>query len=94
MTAVRYIPGTWLGIVRSHTAVLLEPDTKPALIAALWGLLESRPEVHEVLHAVTSSSGGSLANIPFTDTQAYIALTAFVLNLIVVVVLTFVFRAL
>lgn len=64
MTAVRYIPGTWLGIVRSHTAVLLEPDTKPALIAALWGLLESRPEVHEVLHAVTSSSGGSLANIP------------------------------
>ncbi|SEQ17909.1 FHA domain-containing protein [Arthrobacter sp. OV608] len=64
MTAVSYIPGTWLGIVRSHTAVLLEPDTKPALIAALWGLLESRPEVHEVLHAVTSSSGGSLANIP------------------------------
>ncbi|WP_285314078.1 FHA domain-containing protein [Pseudarthrobacter sp. fls2-241-R2A-168] len=64
MTAVSYIPGTWLGIVRSHTVVLLEPDTKPALIAALWGLLESRPEVHEVLHAVTSSSGGSLANIP------------------------------
>jgi hypothetical protein len=64
MTAVSYIPGTWLGIVRSHTAVLLEPDTKPALIAALWDLLESRPEVHEVLHAVTSSSGGSLANIP------------------------------
>lgn len=64
MTAVSYIPGTWLGIVRSHTAVLLEPATKPALIAALWGLLESRPEVHEVLHAVTSSSGGSLANIP------------------------------
>ncbi|WP_142060304.1 FHA domain-containing protein [Pseudarthrobacter sp. B4EP4b] len=64
MTAVSYVPGTWLGIVRSHTVVLLEPGTKPALVAALWGLLESRPEVHEVLHAVTSSSGGSLANIP------------------------------
>jgi hypothetical protein len=64
MTAVNYIPGTWLGIVRSHTAVLLGPGTQPALIAALWDLLESRPEVHEVLHAVTSSSGGSLANIP------------------------------
>jgi hypothetical protein len=64
MTAVSYIPGTWLGIVRSHTAVLLGPGTQPALIAALWDLLESRPEVHEVLHAVTSSSGGSLANIP------------------------------
>ncbi|MDQ0676369.1 hypothetical protein QFZ36_003930 [Pseudarthrobacter siccitolerans] len=64
MTAVSYIAGTWLGIVRSHTAVLLGPGTQPALIAALWDLLESRPEVHEVLHAVTSSSGGSLANIP------------------------------
>jgi hypothetical protein len=64
MTAVNYMPGTWLGIVRSHTAVLLGPGTQPALIAALWDLLESRPEVHEVLHAVTSSSGGSLANIP------------------------------
>jgi hypothetical protein len=64
MTAVSYIPGTWLAIVRSHTAVLLGPDTQPVLIAALWDLLESRPEVHEVLHTVTSSSGGSLANIP------------------------------
>ncbi|MET1088760.1 MAG: FHA domain-containing protein [Arthrobacter sp.] len=64
MSAVRYIPGTWLGIVRSRTAVLLEPDTQPALIATLWDLLQSRPEEHEVLHAVTSGSGGSLANIP------------------------------
>jgi hypothetical protein len=64
MSAVSYVPGTWLGIVRSRTAVLLGPDTQPALIAAVWDLLGSRPEGHEVLHAVTSSSGGSLANIP------------------------------
>ncbi|WP_461189602.1 FHA domain-containing protein [Arthrobacter sp. Z4-13] len=64
MTAVSYTPGTWLGIVRSRTVVLLGPDTQPALTAALWDLLASRPEVHEVLHAVTSSSGGSLANMP------------------------------
>ena len=59
-----YLPGTWLGIVRSRTAVLLGPDTPPALVAALWDLLATRPEVHEVLHAVTNSHGGSLANIP------------------------------
>jgi SSS family solute:Na+ symporter len=38
--------------------------------------------------------GGSLANIPFTNTPAYIALTAFVLNVLVVIVLTVLFRAL
>ena len=38
--------------------------------------------------------GGSLAEIPFTDTRAYIALTAFAINIIIVVVLTLVFRAL
>ncbi len=59
-----YLPGTWLGIIRSRTAVLLGPDTPPALVAALWDLLATRPEVHEVLHAVTNSHGGSLANIP------------------------------
>ena len=38
--------------------------------------------------------GGSLATIPFTDTQGYIALTAFGINLFVVVILTVAFRAL
>jgi hypothetical protein len=60
----RYLPGSWLGIIRSRTAVLLGPDTPPALVSALWDLLATRPEVHEVLHAVTNSHGGSLANIP------------------------------
>ncbi|MFF1253954.1 FHA domain-containing protein [Pseudarthrobacter sp. NPDC058329] len=64
MAATSYSPGTWFGIVRSRTAVFLGPDTQPALVAALWDLLEGRPEVHEVLHAVTSSSGASLANMP------------------------------
>ncbi|MGF9647483.1 hypothetical protein AAIH32_05890 [Pseudarthrobacter oxydans] len=70
MAATSYIPGTsylsgtWLGIIRSRTAVLLGPDTPPALVSALWDLLATRPEVHEVLHAVTNSHGGSLVNIP------------------------------
>jgi SSS family solute:Na+ symporter len=37
--------------------------------------------------------GGPLAVMPFTDTKGYIALTAFVINVIVVVVLTLVLRA-
>ncbi|GGI84678.1 FHA domain-containing protein [Pseudarthrobacter scleromae] len=64
MTATSYVPGTWLGIVRGSTAVILGPDSPPALAGAVWDLLGTGPEVHEVLHAVTSSSGGSLAQIP------------------------------
>ncbi|WP_427115304.1 FHA domain-containing protein [Pseudarthrobacter scleromae] len=64
MTGTSYVPGTWLGIVRGSTAVILGPDSPPALAGAVWDLLGTGPEVHEVLHAVTSSSGGSLAQIP------------------------------
>ncbi len=64
MTGTSYVPGTWLGIVRGSTAVILGPDSPPALAGAVWDLLGTSPEVHEVLHAVTSSSGGSLAQIP------------------------------
>ena len=64
MAANNYVPGTWLGIVRSRTAIVLGPGTPPQLVHSLWELLESRPEVHELLHAVTSSFGVSLAQIP------------------------------
>ncbi|RAX15750.1 hypothetical protein DC347_14285 [Pseudarthrobacter sp. AG30] len=64
MTAASYIPGSWLGVVRSGTAVLLGPESPAELAGALWELLAARPEPHEVLAAVTSSSGGSLARIP------------------------------
>ncbi|UTT70819.1 hypothetical protein NMQ03_06780 [Arthrobacter sp. DNA4] len=64
MTGASYIPGTWLGIVRSGTAVLLGPETPAGLAGAIWELLASQPEPHEVLAAVTSSSGGSLTRIP------------------------------
>ncbi|MDQ0769956.1 hypothetical protein QF031_002705 [Pseudarthrobacter defluvii] len=64
MTGASYIPGRWLGIVRSQTAVLLGPEAPAELAGALWELLAGRPEPHEVLAAVTSSSGGSLTRIP------------------------------
>ena len=41
-----------------------------------------------------SHFGGPLELIPFTDTKGYIALTAFVINVLVAVVLTLVFRGL
>ncbi|NIK57447.1 SSS family solute:Na+ symporter [Kribbella shirazensis] len=60
-------------------------------VAMVFGTLEA----YNVINPATKKHfGGSLANIPFTDTQSYIALTAFGLNLIVVVALTVVFRAL
>ena len=64
MTGASYVPGTWLGILRSRTAVLLGPDTAQATAGAVWELLGSKPAVHEVLHVVTSISGGSLTRIP------------------------------
>lgn len=65
MVSSSYTPGTWLGVVRSGTAVLLAPATPPALVGSLWELLGGQPEVHEVLHAVTSASSGSLAQMPW-----------------------------
>ncbi|NUU33283.1 FHA domain-containing protein [Arthrobacter sp. C9C5] len=65
LAEVSYTPGTWLGVVRSGTVVLLRPDTDRALVDSLWTLLAADPEIHEVLDAVTSASGGSLARLPW-----------------------------
>jgi hypothetical protein len=62
---VSYTPGTWLGVVRSGIVVLLRPDTDRALVESLWTLLAGNPEIPEVLDAVTSASGGSLARLPW-----------------------------
>ncbi|MET3720241.1 MULTISPECIES: FHA domain-containing protein [unclassified Arthrobacter] len=64
MATANYTAGPWLGLLRSRTAVFLGPGTPPALVQSIWDLLEDAPEVHEVLHAVTSSFGVSLAQIP------------------------------
>jgi solute:Na+ symporter, SSS family len=52
---------------------------------AAWGV------INPVTHA---HFGGPIANIPFTNIPIYIAVTAFVINALVAVVLTLVFRAL
>ncbi|HEX9087374.1 MAG TPA: hypothetical protein VF867_07620, partial [Arthrobacter sp.] len=63
--AARYTPGSWLGVVRSGTVVLLRPDSAAALVESVWQLLATSPQVHEVLDAVTAASGGSLARLPW-----------------------------
>lgn len=64
MTGTSYVPGTWLGIVRSHTAVILGPDTPQALADSVWNLIAGKTEVYEVLQAITGSAGGNLSRIP------------------------------
>ncbi|MBT2520523.1 FHA domain-containing protein [Arthrobacter sp. ISL-28] len=64
MTAANYAPGTWFGLVRSGTAVILGPEAPPELVRTLWKLLQDRPEMHDVLHAVTGGLGVPLSSCP------------------------------
>ena len=64
MASADYAPGGWFGIVRSQTAVILGPESQPALVRNIWDLLEGGPEVHEVLHAVTGGLGVPLSGLP------------------------------
>jgi SSS family solute:Na+ symporter len=60
-------------------------------VAMIFGTISA----YNVINPATKKHfGGSLANIPFTEKQAYIGLTAFVINLVVVIVATVVLRAL
>jgi SSS family solute:Na+ symporter len=60
-------------------------------VAMVFGTISA----YNVINPATKKHfGGTLANIPFTQTQAYIALTAFVINMVVVIVATVVLRAL
>ncbi|MEV5963960.1 monocarboxylate uptake permease MctP [Kribbella sp. NPDC051952] len=60
-------------------------------VAMLYGTLEA----YNVVNPATKKHfGASVTNIPFTDTQAYIGLTAFGINVIVTVALTVLLRAL
>ncbi len=60
-------------------------------VGIIYGTFAAYGVVNPVTHA---HFGGSIAPIPFTNISVYIAVTAFVMNAIVSVVLTMVFRAL
>jgi len=57
----------------------------------LYGTIAAYGVVNPVTHA---HFGGSIAPFPFTDVSVYIAVSAFVINAVVAVVLTLIFRAL
>ncbi len=85
-------------------------QTFPAIVAGLYtrwfhrwalfagwatGIVFGTWSAWAVINPVTGKHlGGSIAKIPFTDIPVYIAVTAFAINAIVAIVLTFVFRAL
>ena len=58
------------------------------------GMLYGTITAYNVVNPVTGNHfGGSLANIPMIGQMGYIALTAFVINVLVAAALTFVFNA-
>jgi SSS family solute:Na+ symporter len=85
-------------------------QTFPAIVAGLYtrwfhrwalllgwavGIIYGTVAAYGVVNPVTHAHfGGSIAPIPFTNISIYIAVTAFVMNAIVSVVFTLIFRAL
>ncbi|MCU1582173.1 MAG: sodium:solute symporter [Microbacteriaceae bacterium] len=64
------------------------------LIGWAVGIVYGTVSAYNVINPATKAHfGGSIATIPFTDIPVYIAVTAFVINAIVSVVLTIVFKA-
>jgi len=84
-------------------------QTFPAIVAGLYtrwfhrwalligwaaGILYGTVAAYNVVNPVTHAHfGGSIAPIPFTNVPVYIAVTAFVINALVSVILTVIFRA-
>ncbi|WP_285726604.1 FHA domain-containing protein [Psychromicrobium xiongbiense] len=64
MSQIAYRSGSWLGIVRGTTVVILSQNTLPAAMAELWDFLQDAPPVHEVLNRVTASFGTELTGMP------------------------------
>ncbi|MDP9693539.1 UNVERIFIED_ORG: hypothetical protein J2X79_001087 [Arthrobacter globiformis] len=71
MAAASYVPGGWLGLIRSGTAVILDPATPAALVSTVWDLLEKSPDAAEVLHAVTGGFGAPLSACPWFGIIAF-----------------------
>ncbi|WP_087873610.1 FHA domain-containing protein [Arthrobacter globiformis] len=64
MAAASYVPGGWLGLVRSGTAVILDPATPAPLVSSVWDLLAGAPDPADVLHAVTGGFDAPLSATP------------------------------
>ncbi|RAM36647.1 hypothetical protein [Arthrobacter globiformis] len=71
MAAASYVPGGWLGLIRSGTAVILDPATPAPLVSTVWDLLETCPDAAAVLHAVTGGFGAPLSASPWFGIIAF-----------------------
>ncbi len=93
---LQLLGGVW--ILQTMPAIVIGLYTRWmhrwALMAG-WaaGMLYGTWLAYGVKSPVQDHFGGPLVNFPFTETKVYIALIAFLLNLVVAVVLTVVFRA-
>jgi hypothetical protein len=64
MVSTTYRTGSWLGIVRSGSVIVLEGQTDPALVGELWDYLGQEPTIHGVLNEVTEKFGTGITGMP------------------------------
>ncbi|WP_425863217.1 FHA domain-containing protein [Arthrobacter sp. TWP1-1] len=64
MVSTTYSTGSWLGIVRSGSVIVLEGQTDPALVGELWDYLGQEPTIHGVLNEVTEKFGTGITGMP------------------------------
>jgi SSS family solute:Na+ symporter len=93
---LQLLGGVW--ILQTFPAIVVGLYTRwfhrwAVLLGWAAGMVYGTWTAYGVSSPTQSHFGGPLANFPGTDTLVYIAATAFLLNLIVTVVLTVVFRA-
>lgn len=64
MVSTTYSTGSWLGIVRSGSVVVLDGQTDPAIVKHLWDYLGQEPTIHGLLNEVTEKFGTGLTSMP------------------------------
>lgn len=64
MVSTTYSTGSWLGIVRSGSIIVLEGQTDPAIVGELWDYLGQEPTIHGVLNEVTEKFGTGITGMP------------------------------
>lgn len=64
MVSNTYRTGSWLGMVRSGSVIVLESNTDPDIVNRLWDFLGQDPTIHGVLNEVTDSFGTGLTGLP------------------------------
>lgn len=59
-----YSTGSWLGIIRRGTVIVLAAETDPRIVNHLWNYLGDEPSIHGVLNEVTNAFGTGMTSLP------------------------------